>query len=120
MATEGARETTVGDSLLYNVALLWSPSNASHSHHEGTGAGHMHSVWQYVLELNGEWRDATDIDGSQEDNTSGDVIFTSAGLRWSYGNWGTHLLLGLPVYKNLNGEQSEPDWLLSTGVSMAC
>jgi hypothetical protein len=119
LATEGARETTIGDSLMYNAAVLWSPTSHSHSHHGNASTGHTEHAWQYVLEMNGEWHDKTEISGSKDDNTGGDVIFASAGLRWSYSDWGTHFSLATPLYKNLNGVQSEPDWLLSTGVSMA-
>ncbi len=121
LTTEGERETTIGDNLLYNAAVLWSPASQSHrhSHHDAASNHHTEQAWQYVLELNGEWHDKTEIDGSQDDNTGGDVIFASAGLRWSYGDWGTHLSVGTPLYKNLNGEQSEPDWQLSAGVSIA-
>ncbi len=117
LTTEGARATTIGDSLMYNAAVLWVPAN--HSHHSDTSTSHTEQTWLYVLELNGEWHDNTEIDGSDEDNTGGDVIFASAGLRWGFGDWGTHLSVGLPLYKDLNGTQSEPDWLLSGGVSMA-
>lgn len=117
LTTEGVRETTVGDKLMYNAAVMWSPSH--HSHHGSAGTGHTEQSWQYILEMNGEWRDKTDIDGGKDDNTGGDVIFASAGVRWSYGEWGTHISAGTPLYKNLNGIQSEPDWQLSTGISMA-
>lgn len=117
LTTEGTRETTVGDSLMYNAAILWTPT--SHSHHSGDSTSHTEHAWQYVLELNGEWHDKTEVSGSKDDNNGGDVIFAAAGLRWSVGDWGTHISLGTPIYKNLNGVQSEPDWQLSTGVSLA-
>ncbi len=119
LSTEGTRETTVGDRLMYNAAIIWSPTSHSHNHHsDDAGTHHTDHAWQYVLELNGEWHDRTEVDGSKDDNTGGDVIFASTGLRWSYGSWGTHIAVGTPLYKNLNGIQSEPDWQLSTGVSM--
>jgi hypothetical protein len=119
LTTEGARDTTVGDRLMYNAAMLWSPNSHSHNHRGAASHHHPEQAWQFVLEMNGEWHDKTEVSGSKDDNTGGDVIFASAGLRWSYGDWGTHLSVGTPVYKNLNGIQSEPDWQLSTGVSIA-
>jgi hypothetical protein len=71
-----------------------------------------------VLELTGEWHDRTEVDGRKDDNTGGDVTFASTGLGWSYVSWGTHISVGTPLYKNLNGIQNEPDWQLSTGISM--
>lgn len=115
--TEGKRDTEIGDSLMYNAAVIWAP--ASHSHHEGAHDNHIDQSWQIVLELNGEWRDRTETDGGSERNTGGNVIFGTTGLRWSYGAWSTHLSLAAPLLKNLNGQQSEPDWRLSTGVSLA-
>lgn len=119
ITTEGARDTTVGDRLMYNAAVLWSPTSHSHNHHGAASHHPTEQAWQYVLELNGEWHDRTEVSGSKDDNTGGDVIFAAAGLRWSVGDWGTHLSMGTPVYNNLNGTQSEPDWRLSTGVSIA-
>ena len=102
---------------MYNGAVIWSP--ASHSHHSSPHTSHTDQTWQYVLEMNGEWRDKTEVDSRKDGNTGGNLIFASAGLRWGYGDWATHLSLVTPLYKNLNGVQSEPDWRLSTGVSLA-
>ncbi len=117
LTTEGKRDTEIGDSLMYNAAVIWSP--ASHSHHGDAHTRHMDQSWQFVLELNGEWRDKTDVDGDNDRNTGGNVIFGTAGLRRGYGAWSTYLSLAAPLHTNLNGEQSEPAWRLSTGVSMA-
>ena len=71
-----------------------------------------------MLEVNGEWRDKTEVGGGKDGNTGGNVIFASAGLRWGYGDWATHLSIATPVYEDLNGTQSEPEWRLSTGISL--
>lgn len=117
LTTEGKRDTEIGDNLMYNAAVIWSP--ASHSHHGDAHASHIDQSWQFVLELNGEWRDKTDVDGDSDRNTGGNVIFGTTGLRWGYGAWSTHLSLAAPLHTDFNGEQSEPDWRLSTGVSLA-
>lgn len=117
LTTEGKRDTEMGDSLMYNAAIVWSP--ASHSHHGDAHANHIDQSWQFVLELNGEWRDKTELDGSNDRNTGGNVIFGTAGLRWGYSAWSTFLSLATPMHTNFNGVQSEPDWRFSTGVSLA-
>lgn len=117
LTTEGKRETEIGDSLMYNGALIWSP--ASHSHHGDPHSSHTDQSWQFVLELNGEWRDKTEVDGDKDKNTGGNVIFATAGLRWGFGAWSTHIALATPVHKDFNGTQSEPDWRLSSGISLA-
>ena len=91
---------------------------------QGTGPyGHFDcpfdQTWQFVLEVNGEWRDKTEVDGASDKNTGGNVVFGTAGVRWGYGDWSTHLAFAAPIYEDFNGTQSEPEWRLSTGISMA-
>lgn len=117
LTTEGKRDTEIGDSLMYNAAIIWSP--ASHSHHGDAPSSHTDQTWQLVLEMNGEWRDKTEVDSHKDRNTGGNVIFATAGLRWGFGAWSTHIALAAPVHKDFNGKQSEPDWRLSSGVSLA-
>ncbi len=115
LTSEGKRDTEIGDSLLYNAAFILDP--ADHSHHGGAPTDHVDQNWQYVVELNGEWRGETEVDDVEDANTGGNVIFASAGLRWSYGLWGIHLSVATPILEDLNGVQSEPDWRMSTGIS---
>jgi hypothetical protein len=117
LTTEGKRDTEIGDSLMYNGAVIWTP--ASHSHHGDAHSSHVDQTWQFVLEVNGEWRDKTEVDGASDKNTGGNVIFGTAGVRWGYGDWSTHLAFAAPFYEDFNGTQSEPEWRLSTGISMA-
>jgi hypothetical protein len=117
ITTEGKRDTEIGDSLMYNVAVVWSP--VSHSHRGDALADHIDQSWQAVLELNGEWRDNTEVDGSSDKNTGGNAIFGTAGLRWGLGVWSTYLSLAAPLHTDFNGVQSKPDWRFSTGVSVA-
>ncbi|MBE9539226.1 MAG: transporter [Proteobacteria bacterium] len=117
LTTEGQRDTEIGDSLMYNGAIIWSP--ATHSHQGSPNISHVDQSWQLVLELNGEWRDKTRVNGHSDKNTGGNVIFASAGARWSYGAWSTHIAFNAPIQKNFNGLQSEPDWRLSSAVTVA-
>ena len=68
---------------MYNAALTWLP--VRHDDHGHQHFRHIDQSWRIVMELNGEWRDKTAIDGDDERNTGGNVIFATAGLRWE--NW---------------------------------
>jgi len=116
-ATEGSQDTDLGDGLFYSVSL---------AHRLGTGGSHAHhnhgphGEWDVVLELNGEWRDKVDIDGADDNNTGGHVLFVAPGIRYgATGGWAAALSLGVPVINNLNGTQSEPDWRVIGNVGYA-
>jgi len=116
-ATEGSQDTDLGDGIFYGVSL---------SHRLGTGGSHSHhdhgphAEWDAVLELNGEWRDKVDIDGTDDNNTGGHVLFISPGVRYgAAGGWAAALSVGVPLVKNLNGIQSEPDWRVIGNIGFA-
>lgn len=116
-ATEGSQDTDLGDGVFYGLSL---------SHRLGTGGSHSHhdhgphAEWDAVLELNGEWREKVDIDGSDDNNTGGHVLFIAPGVRYgAAGGWGAALSVGVPIINNLNGIQSEPDWRVIGNIGYA-
>lgn len=60
-------------------------------------------------------------DGSDaiDDNTGGNTVFISPGLRLSNGNWSGYASVGIPIVTDLNGIQSDPEWRLTAGSSLA-
>jgi hypothetical protein len=118
LTTEGTRETEVGDALFYNVALSWRVGSG-HSHAE-VSHQHSHLSWDLVLEANGEHRQKTEVAGEREEHTGGNLLYLSPGLRLSVeGGMSLALSVGIPVWKDLNGSQSEPNFrtVLSLGVA---
>lgn len=137
LATEGTQNTDLGDRFQYNVAVsyrLSSLASGEHpmfhgatSHEEGDdGHGHAHHheentgpALDLVLELNGEWHAEQVTNGISDPNSGGNSIFLSPGLRLSQDKWSTFVSWGVPVLDHLNGIQSEPDWRILTGGSLA-
>lgn len=116
-ATEGSQDTDLGDGVYYGVSLSHRlGTSGSHRHHDHGP----HAEWDAVLELNGEWRDKVDIDGADDNNTGGHVLFIAPGVRYgSSGSWAAALSVGVPLINHLNGIQSEPDWRVIGNVGFA-
>lgn len=120
-ATEGSRDTDLGDVLAYNAAFSYRLTGEGHErvHEEGRGT-HDHSSLSLLLELNGEWRDKEEIAGRKNPNSGGNVLYLSPGVRYGFaGNWTASLSVGLPIVADLNGIQAEPDWRMIGGLSAA-
>ncbi len=116
LAGEGKRDTTLGNRLNYNVALAYRLEEGEH-HHGAGDAAHAHYGWDLVLELNGEWQEKVDVAGAKLPNTGGSVLYLSPGVRVSARGWSAFASLGLPVVRNLNGVQHEPDYRWLAGVA---
>lgn len=113
LATEGSQDTDLGNALNYDLALS-RPLIVAEDHRGHSHSHHSHgllSTTTLVMELNGEWRDKVDIDGMDADNTGGNLVYFSLGLRTALPDmWSVSLSAGVPVVENLNGIQAEPEW----------
>ena len=136
--SEGTQETDLGDLFFYDAAIsyrlasLGGPApmlHGAHAHEDGDdGHGHTHShaeetdhgaALDLVLEVNGEWHDKQETAGVDDANSGGNTIYISPGLRLSIDEWSGFFSVGIPVVKDLNGIQAEPEWRISTGASLA-
>lgn len=122
-ATEGDRETDLGDHLLYNLALSWrlggGTDGAEHDHHshEHEGAG---IDWDFVLELNGERQWEETIGGVEQADTAGNVVFLSPGIRATLpSEWSGYLSAGIPVHEDVERAHPEPDFRVIAGIGRA-
>ncbi len=107
--TEGTQETDLGDLFSYNLAV-------SHTMHGTTSCSGC--AWNLVLELNGEWRDKEDRSGETIDNSGGNLLYLSPGVRFTAPQgWSISLSAGYPLAKDLNGDQSEPNYRLIGALS---
>ena len=123
-AREGSQHTDLGDGVFYSLAIahrlgaLAQAGGNKGGHHDHSA--HSHGGWDAILELNGEWRDKTEIRGNKDNNTGGNQVFASPGVRYtSDAGWAMALSAGIPVIKELNGIQSEPDWRVTGNVGFA-
>ncbi|HEB26707.1 MAG TPA: hypothetical protein ENI05_02870 [Porticoccus sp.] len=113
LATEGTQDTDLGNALNYDLALSHPlmATGESHSHHNHHHSPSLITAATIVFELNGEWRDKVDVDGTTQAHTGGNLVYLTAGVRVNFGRqWSATLSGGIPVVENLNGQQSDPNW----------
>lgn len=100
-----------------------------HNHGGATSpqAGHVHdpavpsgsgTALDVSLGINGLWWDKQTVAGVKDDNTGGNVVYITPGVRLTVDNWAGFVNVGVPIARELNGIQSEPRLQLSTGVSV--
>lgn len=123
LATEGSRDTDLGDVLHGNASVSYRLGNGregSHSHAEGTGAHpphYSHLAWDLILEANGEWQAKQKIAGARDGNSGGSLVYLSPGVRVSvYDRCSAYLSMGVPVHENRNGVQHEVDYRVIAGI----
>ena len=124
--TKGSQQTDLGNGFNYNLALSYRLFSAmeSHYHHHDHEHGHEHtaSILDYIdvaLELNGDLRGKDEIDGVNEDNSGGHILYISPGMRVGFAHsWSFYTSIGIPVTRNLNGVQSEQDYRIIGGMSL--
>jgi len=120
---EGTQDVDLGDRFLYNAALSFRVLGETGDHHQGADAAsqpHAHGpTLDLVIELNGEWSDK-EIDGGVVDpDTGGSTLYVSPGVRLGSDGLAGFISVGVPVSKDFNGTQSQPDWRIMSGVSLA-
>ena len=135
----GDQRTDLGDRFQYNIAasyrLLGAGSFASRPmqlggpmyHGAGRGlkddhhieAGPRGPTLDVVLELNGEWHARQTIDGVEDPNSGGTVVYLSPGARLSGKRWSSFVSVGIPIVRNLYGVQAELDYRLLSGVAVS-
>ena len=80
----------------------------------------LHTAWDVILELNGEWHDKVNIDDEDELNTGGNLIQVAPGIRYTADSgWAAAISAGFPVIENLNGHQSKPGWRAIANIGFA-
>jgi hypothetical protein len=98
-----------------------------HEHHS-TAAQHEHlhehphgdagTAIDLSLGLNGEWMGNVETAGDVKGNTGGNVVFLTPGVKLTVDHWAAYVNAGIPIARDINGIQSDPDWRLTTGVSV--
>jgi len=133
VAFKGAYRTDLGDVFSYNLAggvRLVGGHEEIHIHPDGTE--HVHTpqgtALDATLEFNGEWHGhqttspspSLGIVASQEENSGGNVILCSPGLRLSlHSRWSIFATAGFPVVDNSNGIQHETRVRSVMGIGVA-
>lgn len=123
----GTQNTNLGDRFSYNAAVSYRLTGLGirtggpmyhggvpHDHEAPAGGPSL----DLVLELNGEWEAKQRTLGIIDDQAGGNTIYISPGLRLSQDKWSSFVSVGIPVAKNLNGTQPDPDWRLRAGLGI--
>lgn len=114
LTTEGDRDTELGNAFFYNAGI--SRTLARAERHSDAGHDHTHLSWDAILELNGESRGHNRYNGVSDGNSGGDLVFLSPGLRFgAVERWSLFLSVGIPVYQDLNGTQTDVDYRVIGG-----
>ena len=113
--TEGKQHTDLGDIFTYNTALSYRVLGQ-----QGQSYLPPKFALDLIAEVNGEWRDKEKTRGHRDDNSGGNLVYISPGVRLSMPyNSSLGFSFGVPVVKDTNGDQVEPDYRLVTSASIS-
>ena len=122
LTTEGDQDTELGDAFFYNAAVTYRLSGGArndHGHHHTAARAHPHFMVDAMLELNGETRAKNQIDGEDQDNSGGTLLYLSPGIRLSHTRGlSAFVSYAVPIVSDPNGEQADPDYRLVGGISL--
>lgn len=123
--TEGAQKTNLGNLINYNIAISHRVGGVTgHSHSTNTDTHHDHTshlnlLWDLIFEINGENKQKLTAAGIEDDNSGGSLLYLSPGLRLTVNNrWAASLLVGFPVYQDLNGKQHDTNLRIIFGIGI--
>jgi hypothetical protein len=143
VVTTGTQDTDLGDQFRYNFAVSYRvmgysgdpmaafahdpPGGHRHAHghtnrHIGK-APHVHPPaapvfgLDLILELNGELDQKERIADVVNENSGGHVLYLSPGIRASYDRFSAFASVGIPLIKDMNGLQSEPEYRVVVGAA---
>jgi hypothetical protein len=126
ITTQGSQSTDLGNRAQVSVAAAYR-FGGKENH------GECDDIYEYfypesrdrwlgdlVLELNGQWQDKMQVRGVSDASTGGTVLYLSPGGRVSFdGKYSASLSVGVPVYQQLHGNQSEVDYRIVAGLAVA-
>ena len=117
IATKGAQDTRLGDRASYNLAVSSRLGGERDHRHGDSSAGHSHSTWDAVLELNGDWEGKQKVGGVTDSESGGNVVYLSPGLRFaSSSQWSAYFSFGVPIIQHIRLSHPERDYRVITGI----
>ena len=141
-ADNGNQDTNLGDVIGYNLGwsyhvggpdpLAVKEGAAPHVHQHADGTTHVHDDgapvahheedmgYDLVLELNGIRREELTVSGDRDENTGGNRLYLSPGVRVPMSERSSFFAsVGLPLFEHLNGSEHETDYRTVLGWSFA-
>ncbi len=114
ISSEGAQDTDLGDIFSYNAAMSYRAIGQQGRSYEAPTF-----ALDTIIEVNGEWRDYEEISNMKNMNSGSNIIYISPGLRALVGK---HVSIGasfgIPVIKDTNGDQVEPDYRVISSINL--
>lgn len=119
--TEGSQSTKIGDAISCNAALTYRlhQGHDGHDHEHQSDTGNNKIKWDLSVELNGETRQKNKISSVSENNSGGNVVLLSPGVRVSSGKFSGFISYGVPVVEDQNGIQTDINSRIIAGISLA-
>ena len=114
ISSEGDQSTDLGDISSYNFAASYRLFGQKGLSYEAPKF-----AIDTILEINGEWRDKEQTNGINDDNSGGNIVYISPGLRFLAGK---HISIGasfgIPIVQDTNGDQTEPDYRVISSINL--
>lgn len=106
LASEGVQDTDLGDVFNYNVSV-------------GYRALKQPLTLDLILEANGTWRQKEKVKGQKSENSGGDIVLISPGVRAGINDRiMIYFNIGLPLIQDLNGKQNDMDYRTVLGMNV--
>lgn len=103
----GTQRTNLGDIFDYNASVSYRAVSGKIS-------------WDLILEANGQWKEKQKAGSMKDENSGGNVIFLSPGMRLIFDKKASAFLsIGIPVVQNMNGIQDDTRYKALFGVSFS-
>ncbi len=113
LVTEGSQQTDLGDVISYNAALSYRLMGGETLSYIPPKYG-----FDLVLEMNGEWRDMKRVAAEYDNNSGGNILYISPGIRFIAQDLVSFAVsVGLPVTDGFNGDQVNPDYRIIGNVN---
>lgn len=111
VTNKGSQDTDLGNVFNYNFAV----SKAFQAY-----APCPKCSWHLILEANGEWHDEETRGDITINNSGGHTLYVSPGVRFMSGeSWNIGASFGYAAISDVNGDQSRPDYRVSTAFNIA-
>ena len=113
VVTEGTQDTNLGDIFDYNFALSYRLFGK-----EGESYLPPKYAFELIMEVNGEWRARQETLGIRDNNSGGNIVFLSPGFRFTAKDLASVAFsFGIPVVKDVNGDQVKPDYRIISSIN---
>ncbi|MEW6001419.1 MAG: transporter [Nitrospirota bacterium] len=107
LVTEGTQDTDLGDMFNYNLSV---------SHRSMKKP----IVTDLIIEANGIWIQKEKVHGVKDENSGGNIIFLSPGIRLTFrDSLVTYFSFGFPFLQDLEGEQNDADYRIVFGIDIS-